>query len=62
MTLTDTLDELIGDRRIEPQLALKILSHYDKAISDILGEKIKARLSFKVVYPVRLRRLVNCLI
>ena len=48
MALTDTLDELISDRRIEPQLALKVLTHYDRAVSDVLGEKVKARMSFKV--------------
>ena len=48
MTLTDTLDDLISDRRIEPQLALKIIAHFDKAVSDVLGEKVKNKMSFKV--------------
>ena len=48
MTLTDTLDDLISDRRIEPQLALKIVAHFDKAVSDVLGEKVTKRMSFKV--------------
>ncbi|KAF2744301.1 transcription initiation factor IIA gamma chain [Sporormia fimetaria CBS 119925] len=45
--LTDTLDKLITDRRIEPQLAMKVLMHFDKAIADVLAEKVKARMSFK---------------
>ncbi|KAF2199534.1 transcription initiation factor IIA gamma chain [Delitschia confertaspora ATCC 74209] len=45
--LTDTLDSLITDRRIEPQLAMKILANFDKAIAEVLAEKVKARLTFK---------------
>ncbi|KAI9888624.1 MAG: Transcription initiation factor IIA small chain (TFIIA 13.5 kDa subunit) [Vezdaea aestivalis] len=46
-TLTDTLDELITNRQIEPQLAIKILSNFDRIITEVLSEKVKARLSFK---------------
>jgi hypothetical protein len=46
--LTDTLDDLISEQRLEPQLAIKILLNYDRAISEILGDKVKARLTFKV--------------
>lgn len=46
--LIDTIDDLINDGRIEPQLAMKILSNFDKAISEVLNEKVKARLNFKV--------------
>jgi len=45
--LIDTIDELINEGRIEPQLAMKILSNFDKTISDVLAEKVKARLTFK---------------
>jgi transcription initiation factor TFIIA small subunit len=45
--LIDTIDDLINDGRIEPQLAMKILSNFDKAISDTLSEKVKSRLTFK---------------
>jgi transcription initiation factor TFIIA small subunit len=47
-TLADTLDDLISSRRIEPQLAIKIMTNFDKAIAHVLGEKVKARMSFKV--------------
>jgi hypothetical protein len=47
-SLTDTLDHLITERRIEPQLAMKILLNFDKAVADILSDKVKARLTFKV--------------
>ncbi|OCK77706.1 transcription initiation factor IIA, gamma subunit [Lepidopterella palustris CBS 459.81] len=45
--LTDTLDALITQNRIEPQLAMKILTNFDKAVADILADKVKARLTFK---------------
>lgn len=47
-SLIDTIDDLINDGRIEPQLAMKILSNFDKAIADTLAEKVKSRLTFKV--------------
>ncbi|KAK4983964.1 Transcription initiation factor IIA subunit 2 [Elasticomyces elasticus] len=46
-SLTDTLDELISQGHIEPQLAMKILGNFDKAISEVLAEKLRARMSFK---------------
>ncbi|KAI9852331.1 MAG: Transcription initiation factor IIA small chain (TFIIA 13.5 kDa subunit) [Thelocarpon superellum] len=47
MALTDTLDDLITERRIEPQLAIKILANFDRSITEVLAEKVKARLTFK---------------
>ena len=49
MALTDTLDDLITERRIEPQLAIKILANFDRSITEVLAEKVKARLTFKVL-------------
>jgi transcription initiation factor TFIIA small subunit len=49
--LTDTLDNLITERRIEPQLAMKILTNFDKAVADVLADKVKSRLTFKVGTP-----------
>jgi len=40
MALTDTLDDLISERRIEP--------NFDRSITEVLAEKVKARLTFKV--------------
>lgn len=42
------LDELIGEQRMDPQLAMKILSNFDRAITETLNDKVKARLTFKV--------------
>lgn len=47
-TLTDTLDDLITAHRIDPQLAMKILANFDRAIAEVLQDKVKARLTFKV--------------
>ncbi len=60
MTLADTLDDLISSRRIEPQLAMKIMASFDQAISQVLGEKVKARMSFKVKSSLLLRSVVTC--
>lgn len=46
-TLTDALDDLISEGRIAPQLAMKILSNFDRHVSDVLAEKVKANLTFK---------------
>lgn len=48
LSLTDTLDDLINEGRIEPQLAMKILSTFDKVVTEVLAEKVRARLTFKV--------------
>jgi hypothetical protein len=48
MALTDTLDDLINEGRIEPQLAMKVLSNFDRVITEALAEKAKAKLTFKV--------------
>ncbi|KAL2263187.1 hypothetical protein VTK26DRAFT_7842 [Humicola hyalothermophila] len=45
--LTDALDELIGDERIDPQLAMKVLTQFDRIIAETLQDKVKARLTFK---------------
>lgn len=48
LALTDTLDDLISDERINPQLAMKILGNFDQAITEALQKNVKAKLSFKV--------------
>ena len=50
MALTDTLDDLISERRIEPQLAMKILANFDRSITEVLADKVKSRLTFKVCH------------
>ena len=50
LALTDTLDDLINDGRIEPQLAMKILSTFDRVVTEVLADRVRARLTFKVHY------------
>lgn len=50
LTLVDTLDDMVQEGRIEPQLAMKVVSRFDKAASEVLADKVKARLNFKVGY------------
>lgn len=47
-TLTDVLDELISEHHLEPQLAMKILANFDRSIAEVLADKVKSRLTFKV--------------
>lgn len=49
------MDTFIAERRIEPQVAIKMLEHFDAIIADVLGDKVKTRMTFKV------RSLLSCL-
>lgn len=61
MALTDTLDDLIGEQRMDPQLAMKILANFDRAIAETLSDKVKARLTFKVNMHLRCTiPLIDC--
>lgn len=53
LALADTLDDLISSRRIEPQLAMRILQNFDQSIANVLGDKVKARMNFKVCRTTR---------
>ena len=48
VALTDALDDLISDGRIAPQLAMKILSNFDRSITEVLSSHVKSKLQFKV--------------
>ncbi|RMD42713.1 hypothetical protein DV735_g2433, partial [Chaetothyriales sp. CBS 134920] len=37
-SLVDTIDDLIHDGRIEPQLALRVLANFDRVVSETLAE------------------------
>lgn len=59
LSLTDTLDDLINEGRIEPQLAMKILSNFDRVITEVLADKVKCKLSFKVCRLARVLAYLN---
>ncbi|KAG8527515.1 Transcription initiation factor IIA small chain (TFIIA 13.5 kDa subunit) [Bacidia gigantensis] len=48
MSLIDTLDELVHSGRLEPQTAMKVISTFDKSITEVLADRVKTRLNFKV--------------
>jgi len=52
VALMDSLDDMIRKGIITPQLALKIMSNFDRGIAEVLASKVKARLTFKVwIFP-----------
>jgi hypothetical protein len=55
-SLMDTIDDLINEGHIEPQLAMRILGNFDKIVQEVLADKVKAKLTFKVCL-----HLVACL-
>ncbi len=46
-TLQESLDELIQCSQITPQLALKVLLQFDKAINNALATRVKNKIGFK---------------
>lgn len=49
-TLTDALDQLISDQKIQPQLAMTTLTNFDRIISELLKPEqaiAKSKLTFK---------------
>lgn len=46
-TLQESLDELIQMSQISPQLALKVLLQFDKAINTALAQRVKSKITFK---------------
>ncbi|GME71807.1 unnamed protein product [Ambrosiozyma monospora] len=45
-SLADALDTLIVDQRIQPQLAMKVLTNFDRVTSENLKD-VKSKMSFK---------------
>jgi hypothetical protein len=48
-TLSDTLEDLITDGTITPQLEAMILRHFDRVMTEVLASKVKEGLTFKVL-------------
>ena len=47
IALTEALDELIQSGHMTPQLAMRVLNQFDKAVADHLTENVRARVNFK---------------
>lgn len=45
--MTDTLDDLINDGLLDPQMALKVLAQFDLSVALALKEKVKSRAVLK---------------
>lgn len=43
----ETLDEMIEEKRMTPDLALKILEHFDVAVADVLANDVKTTFKAK---------------
>lgn len=50
VTLTEALDELIQSGHINPQLAMKVLSQFDKSMAEALSDNVRSRVQFKVCF------------
>lgn len=48
MQLTDALDELIQSGHINPVLAMKVLTQFDRSIAETLSKNVKAKSNLKV--------------
>lgn len=46
-TLQESLDDLIEDGQITPQLAIRVLLQFDKAMNNALATRVKSRLNFR---------------
>jgi transcription initiation factor TFIIA small subunit len=46
-TLTDTLDELIQDEKMNPQLAMRVLTQFDKSMTEALSGIVRNKCQFK---------------
>ncbi|KAG8898585.1 Transcription initiation factor IIA small chain (TFIIA 13.5 kDa subunit) [Tulasnella sp. 403] len=47
MALTDSLDELITDGSITPQLAMKVLMQFDRSLADTLVKQVKTKTNLR---------------
>ncbi|KAI8870719.1 transcription initiation factor IIA, gamma subunit [Ramicandelaber brevisporus] len=45
--LTDALDELVTHSYLTPQLAIRVLVHFDRAFADALSHRVKTRTTLK---------------
>ncbi|KAJ3179137.1 Transcription initiation factor IIA small chain (TFIIA 13.5 kDa subunit) [Geranomyces variabilis] len=47
VALTDTLDELITESHMDPQLAMKVLQQFDLSIGEALHSRVRAKAVIK---------------
>ena len=47
LALTDTLDDLIQEGLLDPQMAMKVLAQFDSSIAEALKSKVRSRATLK---------------
>lgn len=47
ITLRETLDTLVQDNKIQPQLAMRVLANYDRVMLELLKQGAKLKMTFK---------------
>nr|CAD1831819.1 unnamed protein product [Ananas comosus var. bracteatus] len=47
MCLTETLDEMVSNGTLSPELAIQVLVQFDKSMTDALENQVKTKVSIK---------------
>ncbi|KAG6495108.1 transcription initiation factor IIA subunit 2-like [Zingiber officinale] len=47
MCLTETLDEMVTNERLSPDLAIQVLMQFDRSMTDALENQVKSKVSIK---------------
>lgn len=47
-SMIDALDTFVTADKIQPQIAVKLLSHFDRIVAEVLKEKVRHKMTFKV--------------
>ncbi|KVH99671.1 Transcription factor IIA, helical [Cynara cardunculus var. scolymus] len=48
MCLTETLDEMVSNGVLSPELAIQVLVQFDKSMTEALDSQVKSKVSIKV--------------
>ncbi|PWZ10906.1 Transcription initiation factor IIA subunit 2 [Zea mays] len=48
MCLTETLDEMVSNGTLSPELAIQVLVQFDKSMTDALENQVKSKVTVKV--------------
>ncbi|CAD6273353.1 unnamed protein product [Miscanthus lutarioriparius] len=52
MCLTETLDEMVSNGTLSPELAIQVLIQFDKSMTDALENQVKSKVNIKL-YPFK---------
>ncbi|GFY96059.1 transcription initiation factor IIA gamma chain [Actinidia rufa] len=51
MCLTETLDEMVSNGILSPELAIQVLVQFDKSMTEALETQVKSKVTIKVKVP-----------